>query len=133
LKRWYDDTDLKNAIKVTGAGLTEEDYSISRGGIYGTYKIKFTRTKANYGTSIKAYLKNRNLEIEDVIKIRIDLNSKVSQANDFQDVTKTMPVWIDPHTLDRLTLKQDSFVNPSASWMKDGSVLNAYYEYNFLL
>jgi hypothetical protein len=56
LKRWYDDTDLKNAIKVTGAGLTEENYSITRGSLYGTYKIKFTRTKANYGRDITSFL-----------------------------------------------------------------------------
>jgi hypothetical protein len=82
LKRWYDDSDLKNAIKVSGANLTEEDYSISRGGLYGTYKIKFTRTKANYGLSIKEYLKdqrNNNInDIEDSLKFSIDVNSKVS-------------------------------------------------------
>ncbi len=44
-----------------------------------------------------------------------------------------MPVWIDPQGLDRMTLKQGEFVNPTASWMKDGSVLNDYYEFNFRL
>jgi hypothetical protein len=87
LKRWYDDKDLKNAIKVTGAGLTEEDYSITRGGIYGTYKISFTRTKANYGRSLVAYLKNRQSrnidDVEDTLKFSIDLNSKISQADNF--------------------------------------------------
>jgi hypothetical protein len=48
VKAYHDDPDPKNSITLSGAGLESKDYTITRGCLYGTYYIQFSRTLANY-------------------------------------------------------------------------------------
>ena len=116
IKRWYQDVDLKQAIKLTGAGLQEKDYSIQRGGVYGTYKNKFRRNRANY---------DKNAE---KITINIDKSMDVSSADNKVDLETKIPIWIMPTVLDHMTLKDGTLLN-TEGWMVDGSVDTEYYEF----
>jgi hypothetical protein len=116
IKRWYQDIDLKQAIKLTGNNIKEKDYSIQRGGVYGTYKIKFKRWKANYDVNA------------DKITINIDKSMDVSSADNKVDLVEKVPIKIMPTVLDHMTLKDGTLLN-TEGWMVDGNVDDDYYEF----